>query len=152
MLPGTGRGTIARKRNGGGGSSLRKPSVYRARKLRRTMSLPEVMLWQQLRAKKLGFKVLRQHPIGSYVADFYVSDARLVIEIDGETHNCADAPAKDANRDRYLEDRGCGVMRVPAVEVLSDLGAVVQGIVERVRSPLHHAPHGPPPRPGEDLQ
>src|SRR6185503_5799253 len=82
ILPGTGRGTI-RKANGGGGASLRKPEVYAARKLRRRMSPPEVLLWSQVRRRKLGFKVLRQHPIGSYSADFYIPTARLVIEIDG---------------------------------------------------------------------
>jgi very-short-patch-repair endonuclease len=152
ILPGTGRGTIGRRANGGGGGSLRKASVYRARKLRRAMSLPEVMLWQQLRGKKLGFKVLRQHPIGQYVADFYVSEARLVIEIDGDGHNRADNPTNDATRDKYLRDRGCEIMRIPAVEVLRDLGSVLEGIVAQVTSPLHHAPHGPPPRPGEELQ
>ena len=116
------------------------------------MSLPEVMLWQQLRGKKLGFKVLRQHPIGQYVADFYVSDARLVIEIDGDAHNRADNPTNDARRDKYLGDLGYGIMRIPAVEVLNDIGTVLDGIVARVTNPLHHALHGPPPRPGEELQ
>jgi len=150
ILPGTGRGTVPRRRNGGGGLSLRKPSVYRARKLRRAMSLPEAMLWQQLRGKKLGFKVLRQHPIGPYVVDFYVSAARLVIEVDGEAHDRADRPAKDERRDGYLDDRGYSIMRVPAVAVLNNLEGVLEGIAVRVTDPLHHAPHGSPPRPGEE--
>src|SRR5690242_21269362 len=87
ILPETGRGTIRRRANGGGGASLRRPEVYAARKLRRNMSPPEVVLWSQLRGKRLGFKVLRQHPIGPYVADFCVSTAKLVIEVDGGAHD-----------------------------------------------------------------
>ena len=67
ILPGTGRGTIRRRANGGGGSSLRKPAVYGARKLRRGMTLPEAMLWQRLRGRRISVKVRRQHPIGPYV-------------------------------------------------------------------------------------
>ena len=47
------------------------------------MSPPEAMLWAELRRSKQGFKVRRQHPIGPYVADFFVRDANLVIEVDG---------------------------------------------------------------------
>ena len=116
------------------------------------MTLPEVMLWQQLRGTKLGLKVRRQHPIGPYVVDFYVSAIRLVIEIDGESHNRADNPTRDESRDGYLRGQGYQVLRVPAVDVLNRLGAVLEGIAARVTNPLHHPSDGPPPRPGEDSE
>ena len=94
ILPGTGRGTIRRKANGGGGASLRKPEVYTARRLRRKLSLPEAMLWKQLSSQKLGFRCRKQHPIGPYIVDFYVAQARLVIEVDGEVHSRGDRPAR----------------------------------------------------------
>ena len=54
-----------------------------ARRLRKEMSLPEVLLWQDLRKRPDGAKFRRQHPAGMYVLDFYCSDARLAIEVDG---------------------------------------------------------------------
>ena len=45
------------KRGGGGSQSLHRPQVYAARKLRREMTLPEVLLWEQLRAQKLGVEM-----------------------------------------------------------------------------------------------
>ena len=150
ILPGTGRGT-APERRGGGGSSLRKPAVYTARKLRRSMGPPEVLLWSQIRGSKLGFKVRRQHPIGPYVADFFVRAANLVIEIDGLPHDFGDRPARDAVRDKYLADRGYRILRIVAGDVMKNLEGALQYIVVQVTSPLHHPADGPPPRPGEEL-
>jgi very-short-patch-repair endonuclease len=61
-------------------------SVAKARKLRREMSLPEVLLWRVLRARPQGIKFRRQHASGPYILDFYCSDARLAVEIDGHAH------------------------------------------------------------------
>ena len=148
-LPGTGRGTI-RKANGGGGASLRKPAVYFARKLRRQMSPPEVLLWDQLRGSKLGFKVRRQHPIGPYVADFFVREAGLVIEIDGSPHDYGDRPQRDERRERYLGERGYRVLHLIASDVMKNLDGALRYIVEQVTNPLHHPSDGPPPHPGEE--
>ena len=150
ILPGTGRGTIRRRANGGGGASLRKSSVYVARKLRRQMSPPEVMLWNQIRASKLGFKVRRQHPIGPYVADFFVRDAGLIIEVDGSPHDFGDRPDRDESRDRYMRDRGYRILRLLASDVMKNLEGALVLIASQVRSPLHHPSDGPPPRSGED--
>src|SRR3546814_3496207 len=89
-------------------------------------------------------------PSGDYTLDFYCSDARLAIEIDGEAHGRGDRPMRDARRDRWFETHGIATMRIPAREVLRDLDGVVRGIVAaaQARLPLHHpaAPDGPPPR------
>ena len=151
FLPDTGRGTIRRRANGGGGASLRKPSVYAARKLRREMSPPEVLLWDQLRARRLGFKVRRQHPVGPYVADFFVPDVNLVIEIDGAAHDYGERPSRDAVRDRYMREREYRVIRILAADVMKDLNSVVRMIVSHVTNPLHHPLDGPPPHAGEEL-
>ena len=150
ILPGTGRGTIRRRANGGGGSSLRKPSAYKARKLRRQMTPPEVLLWSQLRASKAGFKVRRQHPIGPYVADFFLRDASLVIEIDGRSHDFGVRPESDERRDHYLAERGYRTLRKDASDVMKNLQGVMTLIVDRVKNPLHHPSDGPPPHPGEE--
>jgi very-short-patch-repair endonuclease len=151
ILPGTGRGTIGRRANGGGGASLRKPEVYAARKLRRRMSPPEVLLWGRLRGSKLGFKVRRQHPIGPYVADFFVRDAKLVIEIDGNAHDFGERPIRDLTRDRYMGEQGYRIVRIISRDVMRDLDAVIRLIVEQVTNPLHHPSDGPPPHAGEEL-
>ena len=129
-------------------------SVPRARQLRRSMSLPEVILWRALRTRPSGLKFRRQHASGAYVLDFFCSDARLAIEIDGEAHSRGDRPARDALRDAYFVRAGVRTLRISAREVLADLDAVVTHIVDQASAllPLHHPSGGPPPRDklGED--
>jgi very-short-patch-repair endonuclease len=125
-------------------------SVRRARRLRRTMSLPEVLLWQVLRQRPNDLKFRRQHASGPYDLDFFCTDARLCIEVDGEAHNRGNRPARDAARDEWLKVTGIVMMRIPATEVLKNLDGVIAGIIAEAtaRLPLHHpaAPGGPPPR------
>jgi len=153
--PRDGEGDRAAKRRGGGGSApLRRPAVYAARKLRRTMSLPEALLWQRLRGSPGGVAFRKQHPIDPYVADFYCSSAKLVIELDGISHDLGERPLRDEKRDAFLRERGYRVFRITATEVLRDPDAVAESIVSyAAANPLHRpaAPDGPPPRPGEDL-
>ncbi|MCW2390274.1 very-short-patch-repair endonuclease [Sphingobium sp. B11D3B] len=118
------------------------------------MSLPEVLLWQQLRRRSLGLRFRRQHPIPPYVVDFYCARQRLVVEIDGEAHNRGDRPARDASRDAFLTARGLRPCRINAAEVLADPVAVAQAIAQMAAHPLHHSldANGPPPHAlhGED--
>ena len=151
ILPGTGRGTAPERRGGGGSSPKQRPEVYQARKLRKEMSLPEAMLWKRLRRGAAGAKFRRQHPIGPYVADFCCLEARLVVEVDGEVHGGEQRQQRDAARDKFMIEKGFGVLRVAAVDVLRDVDGVAQGIAERVTNPLHHPADGPPPRAGEEL-
>jgi very-short-patch-repair endonuclease len=148
--PRNGEGDHA-KRGGGGVQSLRKPTTYAARKLRKDMSLPEVLLWQELRGAKIGVKFRRQHPVGPYVADFYCAATKLIIEIDGEDHNRGDRPLRDVARDSKLTQLGYRVLRIAALDVLKDLEAVVQTISAETAGPLHRASAVPLPASGEDL-
>ncbi|WP_225206396.1 endonuclease domain-containing protein [Novosphingobium huizhouense] len=100
-----------------------------ARRLRRLMSLPEGLLWQQLRRRPMGFKFRNQHPVSRMVVDFYCAQARLVIEIDGIAHSMGDNPDHDEVRDSVLRSRGFAVMRIAAAEVLRDPEAVANSIV-----------------------
>jgi very-short-patch-repair endonuclease len=131
--------------------------AYRqSRELRRTMTLPEVVLWEKLRGRRLGHKWRKQHPAGPYSLDFYCDAAKLCIEIDGEAHACDGRPQADARRDAWLAERGVFTLRIPAGEILNNLEGVVVAIAGHAleRAPLHHpaAPDGPPPRAklGED--
>jgi very-short-patch-repair endonuclease len=59
-----------------------------ARILRKSMTLPEKLLWDKLKEKQIyGLRFRRQHPIEFFIADFYCHQIRLVVEIDGEIHN-----------------------------------------------------------------
>jgi very-short-patch-repair endonuclease len=113
--------------------------VLAARALRRCLSVPEAMLWQALRTRPGGLKFRLQHPVTRYILDFYCAAASLAIEVDGESHSMGDRPARDAIRDRTLAEQGVHVVRFAAVEVMSDLDAVVTAIVAecRARIPPH---------------
>ena len=84
----------------------RAGTTRNARKLRRKMTLPEVILWHSLRQRPAGLKFRRQHPTGPYVLDFFCTDARLAIEVDGEAHSFADRPQRDEARDEWLRSAG----------------------------------------------
>jgi very-short-patch-repair endonuclease len=113
------------------------------------MSVPERMLWQQLRLRREGYKFRRQHPIGPYVVDFCCLSARLVVEIDGAGHDMGDNPARDQARDIYINENGFRVLRVSAARVLADAEGTAEAIVARAESPLPRPADGPPPRFGE---
>ena len=118
-----------------------------ARTLRRVMTLPEVLLWQQLRKRPGGFKFRRQHPAGPYILDFYCEAARLAIEVDGEAHNRGDRPARDLARDEWLRTKGVETLRLAAGDVLQNMEGVLQSILDRA-DPLHPPAAGPPPLQG----
>ena len=100
---------------------MRRPkrigSVARARKLRANMSLPEVLLWRELRLQN-DVKFRRQHPTGRYVLDFYCAERRFAIEIDGMAHDMGERPTRDDRRDAWPAEQGIEVVRIPAAEVL----------------------------------
>lgn len=124
--------------------------VRRARELRGEMSLPEILLWRLLRARPFGLKFRKQHPSGKFTLDFYCSDARRVIEVDGAAHRAGDRPARDEARDAWFAAARLETMRIEAAAVLADPVAAAQVVIDRCRArlPLHHpaAPGGPPPR------
>jgi very-short-patch-repair endonuclease len=92
-----------------------------ARQMRGTMSRSEVLLWVRLRGRSPGAPAFRrQHPIGPYIADFYCSAVKLVVEVDGGVHEQEDRIVRDHHRDEYLRGRGCRVLRITAREVLQD--------------------------------
>ena len=77
-------------------------TVIRARALRRAMTLPELHLWQILRAKPAGVKFRRQHPHGPYILDFFCMSARVAIEVDWHSARHGNNPRRDEKRDAWL--------------------------------------------------
>src|SRR5215210_6247261 len=102
-----------------------------ARILRKQMTGSEQILWEQLRDRKLsGFKIRRQHALGSYIADFYCHEAKLVIEVDGLIHDAKEQQAYDANRTKDLKLMGITVIRFTNNEVEHSLQHILKVIAE----------------------
>ena len=107
----------------------------RAKELRANQNSAEARVWSMLRAGRLaGLKFRRQHVLGRYIADFVCIPARLVVEIDGDTHDEA-AQLTDAKRTEEIEQAGYRVIRFWNNYVLNDKdGGVVEVILEAVRT------------------
>ena len=113
-------------------------ALNNAKRLRREMSLPEVLLWRILKGQPQGVKFRRQHPIGNFVIDFYCAQKKLVVEIDGISHDMGFRPARDQRRDGWLRSTGHEIIRIPAADILRDAVAVAESLVA-------HCLHNPPP-------
>ena len=90
--------------------------IERAREMRRQPNDAEAMVWLTLRDRKLGgFKFRRQNALGNYIADFYCAEAKLIIELDGKTHDGKED--YDAERNAWMESQGLYVLRIPNLEL-----------------------------------
>ena len=108
-----------------------KRNESRRRKLRKNMPPAEVFLWSKIRGKQLGgFKFRRQHGIGSYIVDFYCASAKLVVELDGESHYSDDNKrVYDKRRDGYVRSLGLRVVRFTNDQVFENVEAVCEIIL-----------------------
>src|SRR5947207_444852 len=98
-----------------------------ARELRKNLTPAERILWSELRGRRFaGFKFRRQQIVGPYVLDFYCSNAKLSIEVDGETH--LGNEMYDANRQIWLEQEGIKVLRFWNTQVFDELEPVLEAI------------------------
>ncbi|MHB1000732.1 MAG: endonuclease domain-containing protein [Armatimonadota bacterium] len=110
----------------------------RAKELRKAGNLCEVLLWQQFyKGKFRGYDFDRQKIIGNYIVDFYCIDCRVVIEIDGNSHN--GKVEYDCEQDRYLEILGLTVIHIQATDVLNRLEGVMRMLYDH---PALSAPGG----------
>jgi very-short-patch-repair endonuclease len=107
-----------------------------ARFLKKVMTESEAILWEQLRNRKLkGYKFRRQHPVASYIVDFYCHECRLIVEVDGEIHKQSDNPEYDSGRTSELELLGLRMVRFTNEEVEKDISLVLNKILESLTSP-----------------
>ena len=117
----------------------------KARALRKAGFLHEVLLWNQLKAKKFnGLDFDRQKIIGNYIVDFYCAEKAVVIEVDGSSHN--NKQDEDAKRDAYLRSLGLVVIRLLVKDVLRNM----EGVVFYLKH--HPALAGTPPEEGNIKQ
>jgi very-short-patch-repair endonuclease len=107
----------------------------RAIRLRRALTPQEVGLWLRLKNRRLGgFKFRCQHPIGPYILDFYCAEARLAVEIDGQSHWSAEQAAHDDRRDAYFQAMGIETLRLSA-ELLKAPDRAAEVVLEVLRRP-----------------
>jgi very-short-patch-repair endonuclease len=101
-----------------------------AHKLRSSMTKAEACLWKYaLKAGAMkGYTFRRQRPVLKYIADFMCKELKLIIEVDGITHQWDDVIAKDTIRQKNLEQAGFKVIRFSDDEVLKDISNVIREI------------------------
>jgi very-short-patch-repair endonuclease len=107
----------------------------RANELRGTMTRSETLLWRYLKAHRLkGLSFRRQAPMGAYIVDFVCHDARLVVEVDGASHDFESRQQRDRIRDAWLKTRGFEVLRLTDSDVLGNLEGVL-GLIHEIAGP-----------------
>ncbi len=103
-----------------------------AKKLRKNSTLGEILLWEQIRKRKLGFQFHRQVPVHNYVIDFYCDELNIAIEVDGNSHNNPDQKEKDYIRDYTLNQLGITVIRIDDLDVKKNLNSVTRFLEYRI--------------------
>jgi very-short-patch-repair endonuclease len=99
-----------------------------ARELRKNMTFGEVLLWQKLRGRQLGYQFHRQIPISEYIVDFYCHELFLAIEVDGSSHDHPDVAVSDLERQSEIEALGIHFLRFEEKEVRDDVDSVVDAL------------------------
>jgi very-short-patch-repair endonuclease len=102
------------------------------------MTLSEVLLWNQLKnGQMLNYDFHRQKPILNYIVDFYCAELKLIIEVDGFSHDFK--MDKDKTRENELKKYGLNILRFQDIEIKSNLDNVLKIIYDWV------AQHPPTP-------
>jgi len=100
-----------------------------ARQLRNNSTKSEIRLWQYLKGKQMmGYDFHRQKPLLNFIADFFCHELKLVIELDGYTHQFEEVIAKDEMKQSELEEIGLTVLRFTDEEVMKDINNVLRTI------------------------
>ena len=122
-----------------------------ANKLRKEMTKAEACLWKYaLRAGQMkGYQFRRQRPVLRYIADFLCKELKLVIEVDGITHQDDEIGVKDKRKTHDLEKAGFKVIRFTDEDVLKNMSGVMERI-ERVVDTMGNSTPPPAPPPAGD--
>ena len=107
-----------------------KPNLLDYRKnLRNHSTAAEATLWKAIRNKQVdNLKFRRQHSIDNYIVDFYCPEIRLIIELDGASHDNYLAEEKDEKRDQYFLSINCTIIRFENKEVYEILDDIIRAI------------------------
>ena len=100
-----------------------------AKALRQNMTFSEVLLWNELKQKKmLEYDFDRQRPVDNYIVNFYCKDLMLAIEVDGISHDFEEVRDNDEIRQKRLEYLGVHFLRFDDREVKNDMANVLRTI------------------------
>ncbi|HPN72177.1 MAG TPA: aminotransferase class V-fold PLP-dependent enzyme, partial [Saprospiraceae bacterium] len=107
-----------------------KPIIFeRAKRMRTNQTSSERLLWEAINGKQLrGLKFRRQHPILTYILDFYCHELKLGIEIDGDSHNEEQQKLYDQKRTELLNAKGITIIRFGNQKIQNDLEGVLAEI------------------------
>ncbi len=110
-----------------------KPEIFeKAKWLRKNMTNAESLLWDRLRSKQLmGLKFRTQHPIDIFIADFYCHSIKLVIEVDGTSHNSQ--KDYDQGREEEMKNMGITTIRFTNTEIENNIDKVIDRLKEVIR-------------------
>ena len=109
-----------------------KEKLQRAKELRRDMTPAEKILWEELRANKLGVHFRRQQVIAGFIVDFYCHKSALVVEVDGDIHDLQQE--EDRRREKALHELGLKIVRFGNDEVVKD--AERSTVVDKIREKI----------------
>lgn len=105
------------------------------RKLRQHQTNAEDLVWRFLRNRQLlGLKFRRQYSVNKYIIDFYCSEIKFALELDGGSHNSHEQGVKDKIRQTYLEDFGITFIRIRDDELLGNPNKAFEKIEKAVRN------------------
>ncbi len=100
-----------------------------ARELQNNRTLSEVLLWRQIKGRKLAYEFHRQVPIDEFIVDFYCHELMLIIEI-------------DKNRQMKLQNLGVKFIRFFDVDVKKNLAGVLSALRDRIDEVVRTSPLG----------
>ena len=104
------------------------------RRLRNSMTEPEIILWSRLKNRQIaGHKFRRQYSVGPYILDFYCPEKKLAIEVDGGGHFTEEGMAYDRVRESVIEQFGIRFLRFTNVDIRKNLYDVLTTIDETLR-------------------
>lgn len=101
-------------------SNIDPKTRTRAKRLRRELTKAEAAMWDMLRdLRPFGARFRRETPIGPYIADFAWLSARIVIEVDGDTHETDHGRRHDLRRDAFMRSQGFKILRFDNLDVIN---------------------------------
>ncbi|WP_137131747.1 DUF559 domain-containing protein [Rhizobium sp. FY34] len=106
-------------------SNIDTKTRKRARSLRRELTKAEQEMWDLLRDfRPRGARFRRETPVGPYIADFAWLSARIIVEVDGDSHETDSGRLHDKRRDAFLSQQGFTVLRFDNADVIGNPDAI----------------------------
>ncbi len=108
-----------------------------ARQLRNNSTKSEIILWNQIKNKSLGYRFTRQKPLNKYIVDFFCYELMLAIEIDGYSHLVDAIIEKDIIKTNVLNKLGIQVFRIEDKEIFHNLENTIlalQNLIKQIEN------------------